>query len=434
MMERTIIRLPQVSANETGALLLEWFKQAGEEVRAGEIVCAVETTKSVFDVEAESAGILFPLVAGGETAEVGQPIAVLSSSRADDAQGVRAWLQELERGAQGAAGTSSPGGTHGAAPGPVAGTEAGTEAGGPPAAKSATLKAELLARRHAVDLAGIPASGERITEADVRAYLDAAAAASMPGGATPEEAPAGCETRPASAHPAAPHAASSDAPPAAVQRLLILGGGDGAVQVLDAAFANGVQCGAGILDDNPALQGKRILGVPVLGPISAAFAEDLYRRKEFDAAIISISTIIPLRRRLFEEFGALGIPFANVIHPAAFVGSAVELGRGNVILAFCHVGACAAVGDNNFLSAYVSIEHHGRLGNHCSFGPAVVTSSRVEIGDGSRFGTGIFIEPKIRIGAASVIGSGSILRGDLPPGSVVKTRLAQALRRKRTGD
>jgi len=392
--ERFLMRLPRVSANEDRATLLEWAKSEGDPVRAGEILCVIETTKSLFDVEAEADGRLFPLLEAGQSAEVGDPLAVLSRASAETREAVLAWVKTQRRGAA-IAGEPEQGKT--GSPG-----VARPQPGKPGVGGAATKKAEILAARHGIELRRIPASGERITEADVLAYLKA-----------------GSEAPPAAAPPAAP---------AAVQRILILGGGDGAVQVLDAVGKTPGQRGVAILDDNPALHGRSIMGVPVLGPLAPEEIVRRWRAREFDAAVISISTLIPLRRRLFEELTARGVPFANVIHPTTCLGAESVMGSGNVILAFCHIGACAEVGDNNFLSAYVSIEHHNRLGSHCSFGPGVFTSSRVITGDGTRFGTGIFIEPKIVIGEGSIIGSGAILRNDLPPGSVVKTRLHRAVR------
>ncbi|HRA67996.1 MAG TPA: acetyltransferase, partial [Caldilinea sp.] len=213
-----------------------------------------------------------------------------------------------------------------------------------------------------------------------------------------------------------------------VQRLLIVGGGNGAVQILDALARIPQQRGVAIMDDNAAIHGKQVAGVPIIGAIDEDRVADLLAAGAIDAAVISVSTSIPFRERIFTAWQARGIPFANVIHPSAVVGMNVALGVGNVVMAFCHVGACATVGDNNFLSAYCSIEHHCVLGSHCSFGPAVVTSSRVRIGDGVRFGTGIAIEPGVTIGAGSVIASGLAITQDIAARSLVKARVGYTVR------
>jgi sugar O-acyltransferase (sialic acid O-acetyltransferase NeuD family) len=217
-------------------------------------------------------------------------------------------------------------------------------------------------------------------------------------------------------------------PAARPQRLLIIGGGNGAVQIIDALARLPHQRAVAILDDNAAIHGKTVAGVPVIGAIDLPRALDLAAGGLFDAAVISISTSIPARARIFEAWKGRGIAFANIIHPSSVVGRNVAFGEGNVVMAFCHFGACAAVGDNNFLSAYCSIEHHCTLGSHCSFGPAVVTSSRVSIGDRVRFGTGIAIEPGIQIGADSIIASGLALTGHVPPNSLLKAHTGYSIR------
>jgi sugar O-acyltransferase (sialic acid O-acetyltransferase NeuD family) len=298
--------------------------------------------------------------------------------------------------------------------------------------RPSTLKAELLAQRHGIDLAQVPATGEKITEADVQAYLaahseDAASPATW--GTTQRGATAPAPQAATPHAPVAPHDLVDGRFPAnRPQRILIIGGGNGAVQILDVLARTPHQRAVAILDDDAALHGKQVAGVPILGGIDLNRAADMAAAGQFDAAVISISTSIPARTRIFAQWKSRGIAFANVIHPSCVVGTNVHWGEGNVLMALCHVGPCTSIGDNNFLSAYCSIEHHNQLGSHCSFGPAVVTSSRVQIGDGVRFGTGIHIEPGIRIGAGSVIASGLAITQHIPPQSLLKAHVGYSIR------
>ena len=372
----TPVHLPQSGPNDTTATLSEWSKPHGQWVNKGETIAVAETTKSVFEIEAPAAGYLTVLAPVGATVEVGATIAVLSPVETG-VDSVLAWLAAQTEPAA-----------------PVAA-----------AAKAWTMKAELLAQRHGLALAAIPAAGDRITEADVQAFI--AARQQLPD---------------------FPDLVDDRYPANRVQRLLIVGGGNGAVQIIDALAKIAQQRAVAIVDDNTAIHGKRVAGVPILGAIDVERASDLLAAGEFDAAVISISTNIGLRARIFEQWKGRGIPFANVIHPSAVVGLNVRWGEGNVVMAMCHFGACATVGDDNFLSAFCSIEHHNTLGSHCSFGPGVVTSSRVRIGDRVRFGTGIFIEPGISIGAESVIASGLAIWQNIPERSLLKARLGYTIR------
>ena len=395
MSQFTPIHLPQSGPNDVTATIAEWSKQPGQAVQKGEVIGSAETTKSVFDLEASAAGIFWPLVPQGSEAAVGAIIGALGGEHSSQAE-AHAWL--TEQGQAQAAPANFP-----------------TAA----AARPATLKAELLAQRSGIDLAHVPAAGEKITEADVQAYLAARSAQSDVQIGSTVHTP-----------PSADYADLIDDrfPVHRSQRILIIGGGNGAVQIIDALARQPQQRAVAILDDNAALHGKQVAGVPILGAIDLARAADMHAAGQFDAAVISISTSIPARARIFAQWKDRGIPFANVIHPSCVVGINVTWGEGNVVMALCHFGACATIGDNNFLSAFCSIEHHCTLGSHCSFGPAVVTSSRVRIGDRVRFGTGIHIEPGIQIGEDSVIASGLAITQHIPPRSLLKAHVGYSIR------
>ena len=153
------IYLPQSGPNDVTATLVEWAREAGHYVHRGEVVAVAETTKSVFDVEAPQAGYFYPLMEGGREAAVGAVIAALSPEETT-LEAAHAWLAAQP-------GAAPAGQASHASPPPVIHTASPADN-----ARAATKKAELLAQRHAVDLAQVPASGERISEADVLAYLE----------------------------------------------------------------------------------------------------------------------------------------------------------------------------------------------------------------------------------------------------------------------
>ena len=417
MSQFTPIHLPQSGPNDITATIAEWSKQPGQAVQKGEVIGSAETTKSVFDLEAPAAGIFWPLAVPGAEVAVGAVIGALSSEPSSHAD-AQAWMATHGGGqALGPAASVPPAGA------PMRPAGAGTSD------RPATLKAELLAQRSGIDLAQVPAAGEKITEADVQAYLAARSALSASqASAAPSLSD---QVRPHPLTPSPSHytdLVDDRFPATRPQRILIVGGGNGAVQIIDALARLPHQRAVAILDDNAALHGKQVAGVPILGAIDLARAADMLAAGQFDAAVISISTSIPARARIFEQWKGRSIPFANVVHPSCVVGINVAWGEGNVVMALCHFGPCATVGDNNFLSACCSIEHHCTLGSHCSFGPAVVTSSRVHIGDRVRFGTGIHIEPGIQIGEDSVIASGLAITQHIPPRALLKAHLGYSIR------
>jgi sugar O-acyltransferase (sialic acid O-acetyltransferase NeuD family) len=371
--------MSKISANDDNGTIVEWLHTTSQEVNKGQILCMVETTKSIFEIESPASGYFFPLCSVGEVVEVGVTIGVITDVQVSQEEVMR--LLEQEQQAQMPEVVI-----------PVTGEA------------TLTMKAQLMAKQLGIDPAELPRNGKKITEEEVRKYAESKNT-SLPSNRQIMDT------------------VRERYPEGSIQRIVIIGGGDGAVQVLDVLAKTPGQQAVAILDDNPELRGKKVNGVPVTGGIDIDRIVDQYEQGEFDAVVISISTIIKLRAEIFEKLKGRGIPFANVIHPSVVKGMNVKMGEGNIIMAFTHLGACASLGDNNFISAYCSIEHHNEMGNHCSFGPGVITSSRVIFGDQVRCGTGIFIEPKISIGAKSVIGSGCIIWQNVPAGAILKSKL-----------
>ena len=72
-----ILRMPEVAAGATEAILSAWNVPVGQAFAAGDLLVTIETDKAVVDVEAEADGVLLRLLAeAGATVEVGSPIAV----------------------------------------------------------------------------------------------------------------------------------------------------------------------------------------------------------------------------------------------------------------------------------------------------------------------------------------------------------------------
>ncbi|MDD3654159.1 MAG: hypothetical protein PHO01_08265 [Desulfotomaculaceae bacterium] len=370
-------RVPMVNPNDNHVCLIEWVKSLDDYVQKGDIIAVIETSKAVFDIEAESSGYLVPLVEAGENSKIGKALAVIKDTRDEDYSELLAMVRNESEQAE-----------------TVSNNQQLKE-------KKWTKKAEILANKYQVDLNGIVSDG-LIREEDVMAIIEKRNKENFED-------------------------LVEDAYPGNLsQKMLILGGGRGAVQVIDVILRKPGFKIMGILDDDQSLVGKYILGYKILGPIEQALK--LWENKLFDALVISFSNDLERRAQTYEKFTKHGIPFANIIDPGVSIHTNVTIGEGNVIMPFSRIGSCSIIGNNNFLSAYVNIEHHNSLGSHCTFGPGVLTSGRVNIGDKVKFGTGIFIEPGVHIGDESIVASGSVLTIDVPPRTLVKTIISHKMR------
>jgi pyruvate dehydrogenase E2 component (dihydrolipoamide acetyltransferase) len=182
-----ILRMPEVAANATDAVLATWVVPVGQAFAAGDPIVAVETEKAIVDVPAEAAGVMLRhLVAEGAQVEVGAPIAVLGA--AGEVVDVDAVVALLDRGDGPVAAIA---GHDLAVPARDDEPAAITEPSGQPlpdARRFSSPFARKLASEAGVDLADLAGTGPggRIRGRDVEAFVARPAAAA---GATAPAAP-----------------------------------------------------------------------------------------------------------------------------------------------------------------------------------------------------------------------------------------------------
>lgn len=79
-----LLRMPEVAAGSTAAVLSGWPVPEGASFRAGDVLMTVETDKAEVDVPADADGtVLKALVPTGTEVEVGSPIAVIAAPGED---------------------------------------------------------------------------------------------------------------------------------------------------------------------------------------------------------------------------------------------------------------------------------------------------------------------------------------------------------------
>jgi pyruvate dehydrogenase E2 component (dihydrolipoamide acetyltransferase) len=103
-----LLRMPEVAANTTEAVLLSWPVPAGTPYSEGDTVAVVETAKAVVEVEAQADGVIHrTLVDEGAEVAVGEPIALIGT-RGERVEDVEATLAELGASASATSATSDP--------------------------------------------------------------------------------------------------------------------------------------------------------------------------------------------------------------------------------------------------------------------------------------------------------------------------------------
>jgi pyruvate dehydrogenase E2 component (dihydrolipoamide acetyltransferase) len=108
----TLLRVPEVAAGATEAVLSEWLVKENTPFSTGDPIMTLETDKAAVEVAAESDGVILrALVPGGTTVEVGSPLALVGAAGEQGAD-VEALLAELGVIAQTAVGPQTPEGPH----------------------------------------------------------------------------------------------------------------------------------------------------------------------------------------------------------------------------------------------------------------------------------------------------------------------------------
>jgi pyruvate dehydrogenase E2 component (dihydrolipoamide acetyltransferase) len=188
--------------------IVTWNKKEGDEISPGDLVCEVETDKATMDYESTQEGTLLAIIAKeGDSATVGQPIAILGGKGED----VSALLEEIESEEAHAAKGSTEPSTPASAPGEAA--PASASAGpavqspqtppdappdAPPVASPAAVStsssgvtrssplARKLAAQKGIDIGAITGSGPggRVVKNDVESFVPGATAgaAAAPAG------------------------------------------------------------------------------------------------------------------------------------------------------------------------------------------------------------------------------------------------------------
>lgn len=191
-------------------------------------------------------------------------------------------------------------------------------------------------------------------------------------------------------------------------RCLILGGGGHAGVVIECLLASGAAGPLGILDQNRALWGRQLCGVPILG------GDDLLPRlarqgaTHFVVGLGGVGDNQP-RRQLFERGVASGLAPLTVAHPSAVCSPWATVGAGSVLCPGAVVNAGAALGVNVLVNTGAIVEHDCVVGDHAHLATGARLSGTVRVGRGTHVGAGATVRQDLVIGDGAIVGAGAVV-------------------------
>ena len=358
-----MVTVSQLGVNDEVAEVVQWYVPDEGRVAAGRNICALETTKALYEISAESDGYIVHLVQAGASANIGQAIALIGPDLESLKSEKEQFMMKTEKGSV------------------VPSTRENST--------NITNKARAAAQRLGVNLSQIRTSGV-IRERDVVHYSELKAA--------------GKRKR-------KPSQLSWDK---SKKPLIIYGAGEGAVtlkECLDFQDTYQVVC---FIDDD-ALHPDSLCGLPVFhGSRLFELAEQNIRSLCCEIADSSV------RLRIFEQCTSLKIDLINVIHPRAYISPTVEMGQGNYIKAGAIIETNTRIGNCCIIDNGAVIAHDNVIEDGCHIAPGAAMGSSVRIGRGTVIGIGASIATGVEIGRSVIVAVGSSIVKNIADNSVVE--------------
>lgn len=193
-----------------------------------------------------------------------------------------------------------------------------------------------------------------------------------------------------------------------LKSVMLIGGGGHAKVIIDCIRSTGGEV-AGILDDGIEV-GTKILGVPVLGPVSDYIN---YPEHEYIVAIGNNS----IRYRIAEQ---LDVKWATAVHPSAIVSPCAKLGEGTVVMPRAVINAGAVVGRHCIINTGAIVEHDNQLADYVHISPAAALGGTVTVGEKTHIGIGASVRNNLQLCGGCLIGAGAVVVKDITePGTYV---------------
>lgn len=208
-------------------------------------------------------------------------------------------------------------------------------------------------------------------------------------------------------------------PPAEKPYLLLYGAGGHAKSVMEIVRQCDEYTIAGIVDDNPALTGKRVLDIPVLGTrtvLPALVAQGVTLAANGVGGILDIN----VRVKVFELLEAAGFSFPALVHPRATVEPSARLGEGVQVFANAYIGAEAELRPRCMVNTGAIVSHDCVIGEYSHIAPGALLAGHVHVGERTLIGMGVTTAIGIKIGRGVRVGNGAILLADVPDGMIVQ--------------
>jgi sugar O-acyltransferase (sialic acid O-acetyltransferase NeuD family) len=205
--------------------------------------------------------------------------------------------------------------------------------------------------------------------------------------------------------------------PLTPRSLVVIGAGEHARVVIEAARSAGDWSTVGVVDPTPGVAIQARSGVHHLGDDADLVAQmATVAPDQRPWLILGFGGVgsTAARRRAVERYGP-DAQWATLIHPTAWISPSATVGPGSVILAGAVVGVGARIGRQVIVNTKAVVEHDVAVGDQVQIAPGAIIGGGSTIGDGATIGLGALIRDHIAVGAGATVGMGAVVVADVAP-------------------
>lgn len=218
--------------------------------------------------------------------------------------------------------------------------------------------------------------------------------------------------------------------PGPVLRMVGIGAGGHARCVIEAVRSAGTAEIVALLDDDPALVGTTVLGVPVAGAPSLVLDGRFVAREGITAAFDGVGGVgdAGARARAAAWIDGSGLAAPAVVHAGAVVSRSATLAGGVQVLAGAVVNAQSRLGAHAVVNARAVVGHDCVVGGLAHIASGAVLGGGVVVGARAHVGANATVLQGRAIGDGAVVGAGAVVVEDVPAGCTVAGVPARRLR------
>jgi len=208
-------------------------------------------------------------------------------------------------------------------------------------------------------------------------------------------------------------------PPAEKPYLLIYGAGGHAKSLMEMVKLANIHTIAGVVDDNPQLAGKQVLGIPVVGTrsvLATLYAQGVRLAANGVGGILDIN----VRVKVFGLLAGAGYEFPAVVSPHAVAEPSSNIGEGVQVFANAYVGADAVLEPRCMVNTAAVVSHDCVIGEYTHIAPGAMLAGHVHVGKRTLVGMGVTTAIGINIGSGVRVGNGAIVLADVPDKTIIQ--------------